>query len=44
MDFTVLHLLLPSEAGGPVQLGAEVEGVGAGVGGSVEGGSLADCE
>ena len=37
-DFTILHLLLPSEAGGHVQLGAEDEGVGAGVGESVEGG------
>ena len=31
-EFTVLHLLLPSEAGGPVQFGEEVEGDGAGVG------------
>ena len=37
-EFTVLHLLLPSEAGGPVQFGEEVEDVGAGVGEGVEGG------
>ena len=38
IGFTVLHLLLPGEAGVPVQFGAEVEGVGEGVGEGVEGG------
>ena len=36
--FTVLRLILPGEAGVPVQYGAEVEGVGEGVGDDVEGG------
>ena len=36
--FTVLRLVLSGEAGVPVQYGAEVEGVGEGVGDDVEGG------
>ena len=36
--FTDLQLVLPGEAGVPVQSGAEVEGVGEGAGDDVEGG------